>query len=116
MNIDDLTLGQVRELRAMLGGSNTGYVEPFALPVGSNVVLRTVTMIYVGRLVAVGNTELVLENAAWIADTRRWADFLAKGVPADAEVEPYEDGKVCVGRGALVDACLWSHDLLREQQ
>ncbi len=93
-----------------------GTVEPFALLTGSKVVLRTVTMIYTGRLIAVGNLELVLEDAAWIADTRRWADFLKNGVKTDGiEIEPYPDGHVAVGRGALVDACLWDHDLPREQ-
>lgn len=106
-----MDLEQLKELQAILS------VEPFALPIGSNVLLRTVTMIYTGRLVAVGDKELVIEDAAWVADTRRWADFLKDGLKADGiEIEPYPAGKVVVGRGALVDACAWSHDLPREQQ
>ena len=115
MNFDDLTVGQAKELRAMFGDSGGG-VEPFTLPIGSKVVLRTVTMIYTGTLVSVGNRELVLEDASWVADTRRWADFLKNGVAAAGiEIEPYPEGKVSVGRGALVDACAWNHDLPRKQ-
>lgn len=39
--------------------------------VGANYLIRTVTMIDTGRLVDVGPQELVLEEAAWIADTGR---------------------------------------------
>lgn len=70
--------------------------------IGQTIVIRTVTMIQVGTLVNVYEQELVLENAAWIADTGRWADFL-KGKMPD-EVEPFLDGEVFVGRGALIDA------------
>lgn len=46
--------------------------------------------------------ELVLEDAAWIADTGRFADALKKA--EFSEVEPFPDGKVIVGRGAVIDA------------
>jgi hypothetical protein len=45
--------------------------------VGKNYLIRTVTMINTGRLVAVGDHELVLENAAWIADTGQFSAALA---------------------------------------
>lgn len=114
MNFDEMTIRQLKELRSLMGVQEG--VEPFALPVGSNVVIRTVTMINVGRLVAVGNSELVLEDAAWVADTQRWSDFLKDGIQAEGiEVEPYPAGNVAVGRGALVDACAWGHELPREK-
>lgn len=81
--------------------------------VGKNYVLRTVTMIQVGKLVAVDNQELVLETAAWVADTGRWADFLTKGKVN--EVEPFPEGRVIVGRNSIIDACIWKHDLLTKQ-
>jgi hypothetical protein len=70
--------------------------------VGKIYLIRTVTMIQTGRLVRVTPQELVLEDAAWIADTGRFADALAK-CEFD-EVEPFPDGQVIVGRGAIVDA------------
>ena len=79
---------------------------------GCQVYLRTVTMHYTGRVVAVNEHEIVLEDAAWIADGTRWSNMLATGELA--EVEPYPPGLVSVGRGALVDASHWAHPLPRE--
>jgi hypothetical protein len=59
-------------------------------------------MIDTGRLVAVTEHELVLENAAWIADTGRFFDSLQ--ACTFAEVEPFPTGQVIVGRGSIVDA------------
>lgn len=70
--------------------------------IGSIYLIRTVTMIDTGRLVAVTEHELVLEEAAWIADTGRFADALKKA--EFNEVEPFPTGQVIVGRGALIDA------------
>lgn len=79
--------------------------------VGKHYVLRTVTMIDVGRLVEVTDQELVLENASWIADTGRWNEFLKSG--KYSECEPFPDGRVIVGRGALIDAMVWTHGEVR---
>ena len=71
--------------------------------IGENYLIRTVTMIDTGRLVDVGDHELVLEDAAWIADTGRFSDTLKSC--SFNEVEPFpEDSKVIIGRGSIVDA------------
>ena len=82
--------------------------------IGKDYVIRTVTMIQVGKLVDVQENELVLENAAWVADTGRWADFLSSGKVN--EVEPFPDGRIIVGRHAVIDACLWMHGSLKKQK
>jgi len=82
--------------------------------IGKNYLIRTVTMIFTGRLVAVYDEELVIEDAAWIAETSRWSDCLNDGT--FNEVEPYPEGPVIVGRGAIVDVCIWSHALPRKQK
>lgn len=70
---------------------------------GENYMIRTVTMILTGRLVAITPMELVLMEAAWIAETNRFADSVKTG--EFAEVEPFpDDRRVIVGRGAIVDA------------
>jgi len=72
--------------------------------IGETYLVRTVTMIQVGRLERVTRHELVLSDAAWIADTGRWSDAVTDG--HFAEVEPWPAGtEVIVGRGAIVDAC-----------
>lgn len=89
-----------------------GSLNQWSSFIGEDVVVRTVTMIQVGRLVSVGAHELVLTDAAWVADTGRWHEFLSNG--AVGEVEPFPSGPVLVGRGAIVDVCLWAHGPLRE--
>ena len=75
-----------------------------AWEIGKNYLIRTVTMIDTGRLVAVTDHELVLEDAAWIADTGRFADAISGKIDF-LEVEPYPEGRrVIVGRGAVIDA------------
>ena len=99
MNIDDMTIGQARQL-ATLFCKNDDAPSPWE--VGSVYLIRTVTMIDTGRLIAVTPQELVLEEAAWIADTGRFSDAL-KSLNFN-EVEPFPDGRVIVGRGGIIDA------------
>ena len=80
--------------------------------IGENYLIRTVTMIQLGKLVDITDKELILESASWIADTGRFHEFLAKGTSDELEVEPFPEGQVIVGRGALIDAVLWPHKLL----
>lgn len=80
--------------------------------IGKSYIIRTVTMIDTGRLVAVTDRFLVLEDAAWVADTGRWSDALRTGNLS--EVEPFPDGRVIVGCGAIVDAVCWGHTLPRK--
>jgi len=68
---------------------------------GSHYVIRTVTMTQTGVVVAVYPQEIVMKDAAWVADTGRFHDFLKGKSPS--EVEPFTDN-VIVGRGSIVDA------------
>jgi hypothetical protein len=98
--LDDLTLGELRSIAALLSPHAAVTSEPWEI--GACYLIRTVTMIDTGRLVAVTPQELVLEDAAWIADTGRFADAL-KSVQFN-EVEPFPSGRVIVGRGSIIDA------------
>ncbi len=77
---------------------------------GQNVIIRTVTHYYTGRLSAADGTWLQLDDAAWIADTGRWSKALETGELR--EVEPYP-GTCWVALAAVVDLARWSHDLPR---
>jgi hypothetical protein len=100
MKIDELTIGEARQLVQMFGGGKAG--DEHAWQIGKNYLIRTVTMIDTGRLVAVTEHELVLEDAAWIADTGRFAQAVDKA--EFGEVEPFPSGRVIVGRGSVIDA------------
>lgn len=80
--------------------------------VGQCYLIRTVTYHVLGRLAWVGPTELVLEDASWVADSGRWHEALAKGVLSEVEPAP-APGAAIVGRGAIVDAYPWHHPLPR---
>lgn len=79
--------------------------------VGSKYFIRTVTMSLTGELAEFDDKELLLKDAAWIAVTGRFAESLVSG--KFEEVEPFPDGIVIVGRGAVIDACEWRHPLPR---
>jgi len=81
--------------------------------VGSKVLIRTVTHYYTGRIVEMTPTEIVLADAAWIADTGRFATALEKGTLSEVETFP---AGVSVARGAVVDVSPWPHDLPRAQK
>lgn len=83
------------------------------LQVGNPVLIRTVTFIYTGRIVGLDAREIVLEDAAWVADTGRFNEAVSKGTNVLNEVEPYV-GDVAVGRGSIVDATLWIGPLPRD--
>lgn len=75
--------------------------NPF-MEIGKDYFIRTVTHYFTGRLIWVGEKEIVLEDVAWIADTGRFNQFVA-GKTVN-EVEPFIAGKaVIIGRGAIID-------------
>lgn len=101
IDINELTLGQLKELRATLGGEPQSAAHPFEI--GKVHFVRTVTYHFTGKLVAVFPQELVFEDAAWIADDGRFAQAVESG--DFSEVEPFPKGaRVVIGRGSLIDA------------
>ena len=112
MEIDNLTYKEIKHIQSLLKGSGE-HSHPY--DVGKNYFIRTVTHHLTGKLVKVTAKELVLEQAAWIADDGRFYDALKTGKLN--EVEPFpSDTPVIVGRGALVDAVIWKHELPRDQK
>ena len=100
MNINELTVGQLKEINGMLSNGVAPH-QPYEI--GANYQIRTVTFILTGRIVSVGSAEIVITDAAWIADTGRFAAAVSH--QTYSEVEPYPDGvEVIVGRGTVIDA------------
>ena len=113
MNIEELTIGQVRELQALIGGGQ-GALASGPFEIGKAYLIRTVTMTLLGKLKWLGPQELVLESASWIADTGRFHEFVKGKLSAsNVEVEPFCND-VIVGRGSIVDATLWVSDLPKD--
>lgn len=112
MDINDLKVGEVLAVAKMLGAKSEKKSD---YPVGKNVIVRTVTMIYTGRLEDVTETDLILNDCSWIPETDRYMQFVENG--SVKECEPYPDGRlVYINRGALLDMCELKKDLPRSQR
>lgn len=109
MDIDQLTVKQIKHIQSLLRGGEV--THPYQ--VGQNYFIRTVTHHYTGRLIKVTPKELVLQDVAWIADDGRFMNAIKDGTLK--EIEPYQDD-VVIGRGAILDATIWRHPLPREQK
>lgn len=113
-NLDNLTLGQIKEISKLftenIRASESDHAHPYII--GHKYLIRTVSMTLLGRLSAVYKKELVLKDASWVADTGRFHKALADGTLN--EVEPFPDGGVIIGRGAIIDCAQWAHELPRE--
>ena len=103
-----LSLEDVRQL--LVGGPSP---KSHSFVVGKAYLIRTVTMHYTGRVVEVTDSDVLLEDAAWIADTGRYSNSLLSGELS--EIEPYP-GRVAVCRGGMIDFCEWTHNLPRVQK
>ena len=69
--------------------------------------IRTVTMHLIGKLKFISSKELVLSNAAWVADSGRFNHALETGELS--EVEPFVSD-VILNRESIVDATEWKHE------
>ena len=120
INIEDLTLKQIREIQALtqplsISPSTSRLTNLLDDLVGKNVIVRTVTMIYTGRLEKAEYDHLVLVDCSWIPETERFMQFVANG--AVKECEPYPEGlPVFINKGALLDLCELKKGLPRSQK
>lgn len=104
----EISVDGERYVRACDVGSDQHSFE-----IGEKYLIRSVTMYYTGRVARITAGDLVLEDAAWIADTGRFHTALKTGELN--EVEPFVD-PVVLPRGAIVDATRWTHALPRVQK
>lgn len=112
MDIEKLTIGEARDLASLFSVKQP---DESHWVVGKSYFIRTVTHHFTGRLVKVMPTELVLTDAAWIADDGRFSGAVAKGT--FSEVEPFPDGaEVILNRMALIDAVQFTPALPRSQK
>jgi len=78
--------------------------------------VRTVTHYFTGRLIWVGEKEIVFEDACWIADTGRFSQFLQDKEKVN-EAEPFGEGsKVIIGCGSIIDMVEYKPSLILVQK
>lgn len=107
MELGDLKLKDLEKLKCFF---NTEKCEDTAFEVGKSYLIRTVTLYYTGKINRITSKELVLEDAAWIADTGRFSECLTEG--KFNEVEPFQDD-VIIPKDSIIDGTLWKHKLPR---
>ena len=83
------------------------------IKIGNKVLIRTVTHYHTGMIVEINKDHLVLDKAAWIADTGRFSTAIETGNLN--EVEPFK-APVAVFIAAIIDVTLWKHDLPESQK
>jgi hypothetical protein len=84
--------------------------NPTFLTLGKYII-RTVTMIYSARIIAINETELLLDQVSWLADTGRFSTMLKTGqFDSNAEIEPYAK-QVILSRACIVDSTPFEFDL-----
>lgn len=83
-----------------------------AFEVGKSYFIRTVTYHLTGKIVGIDGKFLLLTDAAWIADSGRFAQAIANGTLD--EVEPV--GEAIVNQDTICDAFPWKHPLPKEQK
>lgn len=102
MNIDDLTLGQVKELTALFGAQSIGNAEQQTLNrmVGKKVIIRTYSAgVWFGQLVEKSGNEVILERARRMY---RWhaAESISLSAVATYGINQ-EKSKICEAVGSV---------------
>jgi hypothetical protein len=107
----------LKQIEALLADTQEAipFKQEIELPfeIGKAYFIRTVTYFATGRVKDIVGQFLVLDEAAWIADTGRFSDAMAKGVMS--EVEPIE-GEMILNTSSITDAFSWGHKLPRDQK
>ncbi len=88
-------------------------IKAFPFKVGDKVFIRTVTLYYLGEIVAMDDKWISLGTASWVADTGRFHQFLTEG--KCNEYEGFPNG-VTVPTGSLIDVSPWPHSLFSGQK
>jgi hypothetical protein len=77
--------------------------------IGKNYLIRTITMIDIGRVTKIVGNFIVLDDASWIADTGRFNECL-KNPTTFVEIEPFTYPLI-LNTNSIVDATLWPYEL-----
>jgi len=109
MNTDELTLGQLKEIQKACGSSKRIRKDILPFKIGDVIIIRTVTLIDLGRVLAIGHDSITLTDGGWVASTGRFNEMLKTG--ALDEFERCDLPWFLVGRGAICDIFPWVHPI-----
>lgn len=110
MNLEEMTIAQFKELSNLFNKPKERLV-PFK--VGDKLFIRTVTLYYTGEVKEIIGSWVVLKDAAWVADTGRFHDFLKDGTCNEYEGF-IKDVKIPMD--SIIDVTEWCFPLFRGQK
>ncbi len=115
MDINKLTIGELKELRSVMGGVEMDEKTAIPMKIGKSYLIRTVTVYALGQVKRIDGDWVTLEYASYIADTGRFNDTLANGInnSSSSEVEPFVND-VVINSQSIVDYTLYEHPLPNE--
>jgi hypothetical protein len=116
LNIDELTVKQIREIAKLAGCVTPPSRKQTPLPfgVGDAIIIRTVTLIDLGRVIAIGRDFITMTDGGWVASTGRFSEMLKSG-KLD-EFERCDLPWFLVGRGAICDVFPWPYPIPKASQ
>lgn len=80
MNIDNLTLGQIKQIQALLGNASTPSQDGLNTMIGKKVIIRTYSAgVWFGELEQKAGNEVILKNAR-----RMWKWWAKEGISLSA--------------------------------
>jgi hypothetical protein len=97
---------------ALIDTVKQAVTPPLPFEVGKTYLIRTITMIDVGRVTKIVGNFLIMDDASWIADTGRWFDCLRR-TDVFIEVEPFAHPLI-INTQSIIDATLWPYQLPTE--
>lgn len=105
----------VQEVIEVVRALQTPQVKQSTFPakVGDTVFIRTVTLYYTGKISEIKGEWITLTEAAWVADTGRFHQFLTEGKCNEFEGIPEH---VSIPTGSIIDVIPWRHALLKGQK
>ena len=94
MDINDLTIGQAKELAAMFGGNNTESDVGLNSLIGKKVIVRTYSCgVHYGEIVEKSGTEVILKNSRILYYWKIKGNGISLNEVANTGL--HQDSKVC---------------------
>ena len=109
-NTDDLTIGQLKELKSIVGNDSGSPRYPTLKP-GSRWMFFGVPSYTLGEVVEQAGAFVRLKGGGWVADTGRLHEAFQHGTVS--EFEPF-GADTWVNLDATTRIVAWEHDLISE--
>lgn len=83
------------------------------MQVGDKVLIRTVLFHHIGRIESIDETDIILGEASWLAESERFGETLRTGAVRELEALPDGCG---VRQSSIIDWFPWTHELPTESK